>query len=213
MMNRMQAAVPEFHALVVDDHPIVRDGVAQVLLRLRPGCRVSQAGNHADAAALLALHPDIELVVLDLHLPGQRTLQPLFELRSAHPLLAVMILSADEDPDTAEHALRSGAAGFVPKSANPTLLANALQLVLDGGCYVPPFLLAANRAPASPAEALTERQRDVLKMLVDGRPNKDIARSLGLAEPTVKAHLVNIFRILGVKNRAQAAMAGGRWLR
>lgn len=79
----------------------MRDGVAQVLSRLRPGCRVSQAGHHADASALLALHPDIALVVLDLHLPGQRTLQPLLELRSAYPLLAVLILSADEDPETA----------------------------------------------------------------------------------------------------------------
>jgi len=218
IIARMPEDATELHVLVVDDHAVAREGVAQVLQRLRPGCQVSQAGNLVDADAALALHDDIALVVLDLHLPGMKApLDGLRELRARHPLLAVVILSADEDVELAQQALRQGAAGYVPKSANMTLLGNALQLVLDGDCYVPAFLMAQAPAPAPvlplPGEALTERQRDVLRMLIDGRANKEIARGLGLAEPTVKAHLVNIFRILGVKNRAQAVLAGGRWLR
>lgn len=194
------------HVLIVDDHAVVRAGLALLLRADRPACRVSEAHDRAEAMALLARHPDIALVVLDVHLPGELPLAALAALRSAHPLLPVLLLSADTDAALAARALREGAAGWLPKSADPRLLRSAVDLVLAGGCYVPPFLL---QAPAvAPSPALTERQRAVLGELVRGRSNKEIARALGMAEPTVKGHLVTIFRLLGVRNRAEAVRAG-----
>ena len=203
------------HLLIVDDHAVVRAGVAQLLQGLRPGCEVSQASDLPGAQAVLAVRPDVGLVVLDVHLPGQPPLQALHALRRSHPLLPVAMLSADSDPGLASQALRAGAAGWLPKSADARVLTLALDLVLSGGCYVPPFLLQQPGASlhASAAEVLTERQLAVLGELIQGRSNKEIARALALAEPTVKGHLVTVFRVLRVRNRAEAVTAGQVHLR
>lgn len=198
------------HLLIVDDHAVVRAGLAALLRSDRPGCRVSEAGDMAQARAVLAAHADLALVVLDVHLPGQPPLAALGELRRQHPLLPVALLSADTDAALAARALREGASGWLPKSADPKLLLSAIELVLSGGCYVPPFLV---QSPPPPQEALTERQVEVLGELVQGRSNKEIARALGMAEPTVKGHLVTIFRVLRVRNRAEAVSAGQAYLR
>lgn len=202
---------PQLHVLVVDDHAVVRDGIAQLLQRHWPGCEVSAAAHLAQAHAVLAARPDVSLVLLDVHLPGTEPLQALRELRLAFPMLPVAMLSGDTDPVLARQTLRMGAAGYLPKSADTALLAHALRLVLDGNCYVPPFLLNVPPPPAA-AAALTPRQRDVLEGLIRGLANKEIARHLQLAEPTVKAHLVTIFRLLNVKNRTQAVLAGRQLL-
>jgi DNA-binding NarL/FixJ family response regulator len=200
------------HLLVVDDHAVVRMGVAQLLRGLRGNCQVSEAADLEGAQAVLAARPDVALLVLDVHLPGQRPLQALHQIRRSHPLLPVALLSADTDPELASQALRAGACGWLPKSAEPRVLLGALELVLAGGCYVPPFLL--HHRPAAPAqEALTERQLAVLGHLMQGRSNKEIARELGMAEPTVKGHLVTIFRVLRVRNRAEAVSVGQTRLR
>jgi DNA-binding NarL/FixJ family response regulator len=202
---------PQQHFLIVDDHAVVRAGLAGLLRSERRGCRVSEAGDLAQAQALLALHSDISLVVLDVHLPGQPPLAALQSLRRQYPLLPVALLSADTDAVLAARALREGAAGWLPKSADPSVLLSAIDLVLSGGCFVPTFLLQ----PSAPAaqESLTERQVEVLGELVQGRSNKEIARALGMAEPTVKGHLVTIFRVLRVRNRAEAVSAGQAYLR
>lgn len=211
-MDALADAAP-LRVLVVDDHAIVREGVAQLVQRVRPGASVSLAGGLADAERLLAAQPDCSLIVLDLHLPGlHHPLDALRRLRARLPLVAVLVVSADEDAGLAQQALREGAAGFVAKSARTEVLASALQLVLDGEGYFPPSVMRADAAAGGPLAGLTPRQREVLRELVAGKPNKDIARSLGLSEPTVKAHLVQIFRMLGVRNRAQAALAGSRLL-
>lgn len=204
------AAVP-LHLLVVDDHAVVRVGMAQLLRQLRDGCTVSEAGSWPQAQAVLAARPYVALVVLDVHLPDMPPLAALHELRRSHPLLPVAVLSADTDPDMAARALREGAAGWLPKAADPRVLISAIELVLQGGCYVPPFLLQRERG--LPAETLTERQVDVLRQLVQGLSNKEIARALGMAEPTVKGHLVTVFRVLRVRNRAEAVGAGQAHLR
>ncbi len=203
------------HLLIVDDHAVVRVGLAVLLRGLRGqqgGCEVTEAGDLAEAQAALAARPDIALVVLDVHLPGMPPLQALHTLRRSHPLLPVALLSADTDAELAARALQDGAAGWVPKSADARVLTAAIELILSGGCYVPPFLLQAGPAAAQ-AESLTERQMDVLAELVQGRSNKEIARELGMAEPTVKGHLVTIFRILRVRNRAEAVGVGQGVLR
>ena len=181
--------------------------------KLRAGCEVSDAADLAGAKAVLAARPDVALVVLDVHLPGLTPLQALHELRRSHPLLPVLLLSADTDPDLAAQALRDGAAGWLPKAADTRMLLGALELVLAGGCYVPPFLLRRQAHDAPAAETLTERQLAVLAQVVQGRSNKEVARALGMAEPTVKGHLVTIFRVLRVRNRAEAVTAGLAHLR
>ncbi len=205
------AEAPLLHLLVVDDHAVVRLGLVQLLERLREACEVSEAADLAQALAVLAARPDVSLVVLDLHLPGLPPLAALRELRRRHPLIPVAMISADTDPDLAACALREGAAGWLPKAADSRVLASALDLVLQGGVYVPPFLLRRDSAMAP--ETLTERQLDVLTQLVQGSSNKEIARALGMAEPTVKGHLVTIFRVLRVRNRAEAVVAGQAHLR
>ena len=205
----MTAPSPALHLLIVDDHPVVRVGMAQLLRTQRESWEVSEAESLAAAQGLLALRPDVALVVLDVHLPGLPPLQPLQalqQLRADWPLLPVLLMSADSDPLLAMRALDDGAAGWLPKSADVGVMLGALELVLAGGCYVPPFLL--QRANDAPDEALTLRQTEVLAELVKGRSNKEIARELGMSEPTVKGHLVVIFRVLRVRNRAEAAMAG-----
>lgn len=201
---------PAPNLLIVDDHAVVRMGMAQLLRRVHPGCEVDEAGDMAQARAALAVRPAIALVVLDVHLPGEPPLGPLRELRRTHPLLPVLLMSGDTDAALAARALDEGAAGWLPKAADPVALQQAVAQVLAGGCYVPPFLA---QRPPQPPEQLTERQQDVLAELVRGRSNKEIARALGMAEPTVKGHLVTIFRVLRVRNRAEAVLAGQAHLR
>lgn len=210
----VQAAGGMGHALVVDDHAVVRMGIAQLLRQLQAGLEVSEAASLAECEAVLAARPDIGLVVLDVHLPDVPRTTPLLglrRLRQRHTLLAVAMLSADTDADLAGQALREGAAGWLPKSAERQVLASALGLVLLGGCYVPPFLVQRERQ--APAEVLSERQLDVLGQLVEGRSNKEIARALAVAESTVKTHLAGIFRVLKVRNRTQAVITGRTHLR
>ena len=208
------AASTGLHLLIVDDHAVVRMGLAQLLRGLGEGCEVSQASDLAGAQAVLAARPDVALVVLDVHL-GERQppLQALHILRSSHPLLPVALLSADSDPALAAQALRDGAAGWLPKSADARLLLSAIELVLSGGCYVPAFLMQRDAFATPRQETLTERQLAVLGQLVLGLSNKEIARVLGMAEPTVKGHLVVVFRVLRVRNRAEAVSAGVSYLR
>lgn len=209
-------AVPQpdsLHILVVDDHAIVRDGVAQLVQGVRPGCQVSLASRLDEAETLIEACSDCGLVILDVHLPGlAHPLEGFRRLRARRPLLAMLLVSGDEDAQLARMALHEGAAGFVLKSSDTSVLANALRLVLDGGCYVPPNLVRAGALSTGPLETMTPRQRDVLRQLINGKSNKEIARSLGMSEPTVKAHLVNIFRTLGARNRSQAVLAGSRLL-
>lgn len=199
------------HVLIVDDHAVLRLGLAQLLRQLPGGCEVSEAGDLPQALAVLQAQPDMALVVLDVHLPGMAPLQALTSLRRGYPLLPVLLLSADSDPDLASRALREGAAGWLPKGTDARMLVAAVELVLQGGCYVPAFL--RQRPAAAADESLTERQLEVLQQLIQGRSNKEIARTLGMAESTVKGHLVTVFRLLRVRNRAEAVSAGQAHLR
>lgn len=212
------AAAPRF--LLVDDHAVVREGMAQVLRRRWQDAVVDEAGSLREAEAHIAASAHPDLVLLDLHLPeperqsvvtggGVSTaglLDNLRRLRTAQPLVPMLVVSGLVDAELARACLQLGASGYLPKSAATMVMLRAIELVLDGGLYLPPFLATAAASPTPPT--LTPRQRDVLRCLVQGMANKEIARALTLAEPTVKAHLVSIFRILEVRNRAQAVLAG-----
>jgi len=201
--------------LLADDHAMVRDGLVPFLERLQPGAQVVEAGTFPEAQTAVRAHADIGLVILDLYMPGMNGLNGLAQLRAEFPALPIVILSGSTKPEDALQAIEHGASGFVPKTMRGETILGVLRLVLSGEKYIPPFLFdyrdtvtqpaAAAPQPGSPLSGLTPRERDILEMIVDGAPNKVIARELNLQEVTVKAHLRNMFRKLDVANRTEAA--------
>jgi DNA-binding NarL/FixJ family response regulator len=190
--------------LVVDDHAVVREGIAALLRTSTIVPEVLQAGNAAAAFAIATAHPDLDAILLDLRLPGESADDILRRLGEQHPTLPVLILSSSEDPHDVRRALALGALGYVTKSASPATLLAALNLVLSGETYVPPFMVRSG-APGGPsASRLTGRQSEVLELVGADLSNKQIAHRLGLSEKTVKAHVTAILRTLGVTSRSQA---------
>ncbi len=201
--------------LIVDDHPLFRLALRQALQALYPEAQISEAGDLAEARGVLQRDVAIDLVLLDLHMPGSHGLMGLTSLRSEFPAVAVMMISAHDDPVTIRRALDYGAVGFLPKRADPAELASALQTVLACNIYLPPELAAQVRsAPKDPADqrlaqrlaSLTPQQLRVLQSIAAGRLNKQIADELGITERTVKAHVSALFEKLAVRNRTQAGV-------
>ncbi len=191
--------------MIVDDHALIREGVAAVLARLGEGVTVLQAESGEQCLHMLDAQPDVAALLLDLRMAGVEGFAVLDALRERHPHVAVLVISSSEDPADVRRALAAGARGYCPKSAPHTSLLAALRLVLAGEVYVPPLML--NASPPMPTEAsntLTARQLEVLHLLCEGRSNKDIGRRLALEERTVKGHVSAIFRALGVVHRLQA---------
>ena len=197
--------------LVIDDHPLIQLALQRVLEELDASLELFQAHDAPAARSALAVEPHVDLIVLDLTLPGYDGFDLLGELRRNWPGIPVLVLSATHDRATIEAALDMGAMGFIPKTANARLLIDALRLVLSGGVYVPTDCSGADgfrpRPAAKPAElGLTMRQADVLKLLVQGKPNKLICRDLRLSEGTVKVHVSAILRALNVHTRTQVVI-------
>lgn len=208
--------------LVVDDHPLVREALRAVFADLEENITVLEAPDSHQAMQLIYKHTDLRLVLLDLRLPDGDGLSLLAELREPHPEIAVLILSGAQDRHTIAKAMDLGAVGFLPKTGQRDVMLGALQLILSGGIYIPPELLApevsaltdcadiqlAAKSPPAPADVgLTNRQIDVLALIMQGKSNKAICRALNLAEPTVKNHVTAIFRALRVTNRTEAAIS------
>ena len=196
--------------LVVDDHPLILSALTQLLPQLDRPVTVFGAGDRDETYAMLAAHPDVALLLLDLALPGSRGLELLGKLRRDFPRLPIAVLSATHDRATVDSALASGARGFIAKTASARQLVDVVQRLLDGRSCPRPDLA---RAPTRFAEGhdtspdilgLTQRQSDVLRLLVQGKPNKLICRDLNLSEGTVKVHVSAILRALNVHTRAQA---------
>jgi len=198
--------------LVADDHALIREAFRHLLSGQVSGVTVLEAGDSEATYQLIEHHPDLDLVLLDLRLPGTGGLAMLEKLRADHPTLPIVVVSALEDPGTVRSALARGAMGFIPKSSSNEVMLNALRLVLSGGRYLPPEILAGDGSAAAPPSSmdqvhLTDRQREVLALMVQGKSNKHICRELGLAEATVKIHVTAILRALRVTSRAQAIVA------
>jgi DNA-binding NarL/FixJ family response regulator len=202
--------------LIIDDHPLMRDALARVLADLDPAAVVREVAEPRTAFERIESEPDLDLVLLDLALPGTHGLAVLNALREKHPAISVVVVSASADRETVRRALDSGAMGYIPKSSSNEVLKSALQLVISGGIYIPPEFLGRGEAPAiapqpgvrSPADiGLTERQAQILALLVQGEPNKVICRELDLAESTVKNQVTTILKALNVTNRTQAVLA------
>ncbi|WNL47084.1 response regulator transcription factor [Dyella sp. BiH032] len=215
--------------LIADDHRLIVEGVKLKLAELGPDTAFVEASDvdhlrrviHGDQAR------DLDLAMIDLAMPGADGIAHLTEVIGALPALPVIVLSGSEDPATMKELLAKGARGFIPKAYSPEVMLSAVRLVLSGGTYVPPMMLDEHHVavPLPPGAngsesvraleerlraLLTERQIDVLRLLSQGKPNKLIARDLGISEGTVKIHLAAIFRALNVRNRVEAVVASRR---
>jgi DNA-binding NarL/FixJ family response regulator len=200
------------NVLLIDDHALLRDALALLFAHHLPELVLLEADSIAQAVEVAHAHDDVDLALLDLGLPDSQGLASLAALRAALPELTVVVLSADARRDTIVAAIEAGAAGFIPKAAQGSVLADALRQVLDGGVYVPAEALVADEtgADAAAIEELSPRQVQVLQLLLQGKSNKLIGRALDLSESTVKTHLLAIFRRLEVNNRTQAVLAAAR---
>jgi DNA-binding NarL/FixJ family response regulator len=194
--------------LVADDHPLVRGALAQVLARTFDGCEVAEAGGYEELRAKLAGAEVPDLILLDLHMPGMSGFIGLMMLRSEHPTVPVIVVSASEDAGTVQRAIDYGASGFVPKSAPVGELATAIRAVLDGAIWTPAESARdeADAAVADRVVSLTPQQLRVLAGMGAGKLNKQIAHDLGVSEQTVKDHVSTILRKLGATNRTQAIL-------
>jgi DNA-binding NarL/FixJ family response regulator len=206
--------------LLIDDHVLIREALRGVLTELKGDATFVDALDSRQAMRCLEENSDVELVLLDLHLPDRSGFEVLSELRERHPAISVVVLSASEDRGSIAKALDLGALGFIPKSAQREVMLGAFKLILAGGIYVPPEILDRPRpAPTAPANpervptatdlGLTERQMDVLALMMHGKSNKAICRVLDLAEPTVKNHVTAILKALKATNRTEAVIAAG----
>jgi DNA-binding NarL/FixJ family response regulator len=216
--------------LVVDDHALIRTALRGVLAQLEGGVTMLEASDCRSAFDLVEAQPDLDLVLLDLNLPGKHGLAALEELRTRYPALPVVVLSSANDRASVMQALDLGAMGYIPKLSSNEVLISALRLVLSGGIYIPPEILArsgqaqpaAAEIPAavsghrsSPARVpadlgLSEREARVLKLLLEGKSNKLICRELDLAESTVKNHVTQILKALNVTSRTQAVIVAAQ---
>jgi DNA-binding NarL/FixJ family response regulator len=202
--------------LVVDDHPLIRAAVRNVLTQLEADVEVHEAQNCPAALALVETHPDLTLVLLDLHLPGMGGLDALSILRERYPEIPAVVLSAADDRESVLQALDRGAMGFIPKSSSNAVMVSALRLVLSGGVYLPPEVLAAPVArprthllPAPrPATLGPTGAPPCAGAAVQGKPNKLICRELNLPAH-VNVHITAILKALKVSNRTQAVIAAG----
>jgi DNA-binding NarL/FixJ family response regulator len=199
--------------LVVDDHALVREGLRQVLKGLEENLEVLQAGNCEQAFVLAHRHGDLDLVLLDYHLPDMNGLDALAIFGERHPELPIVLLSGSANTQIMRQVLQAGAAGFVTKSCVSDELLRAVRSVLDGDIYLPQELTSA--PPPNPQNPigrplLTQRQDLVLRCLLDGLANREIAEQLHVSEETVKTHVAAILRHFDVQNRTQAVVAAAR---
>lgn len=217
--------------LLVDDHPLILSALQTVIGGLGDDVNVVGAGSAREARATLAADPDFDMLLLDLQLGDANGFDLLAELRETYPALPVVVVSASDRASDVIRSIDMGAMGFVPKRASNDTLFEALRLVMSGGIYVPAMTLGAEtRGPADPAPdmmrhiedyqttptlealGLTSRQHDVLLLLLQGKPNKHIARELNLSVETIKDHVAAVLRALGVSSRTQAVLAVGQMM-
>jgi DNA-binding NarL/FixJ family response regulator len=202
--------------LVVDDHPIVRQGLVGVLSDEDDLEVVGEAGSGREAVGLVSrLRPDV--VLLDLEMADVDGVEAIPQLRAAHPTVEVLVFTAYDTDERVLGAIRAGARGYLLKGASADEIARGIRTVASGGSYLEPRVaskvLAEVSAPRRAALSLSEREREVLRLVADGLPTKQIAASLSISERTVKFHVNSIFHKLGADNRAQAvALAAQRGL-
>jgi DNA-binding NarL/FixJ family response regulator len=201
--------------LAIDDHELVREGLNQVLQMLGDDIDVIQADNAQEAFMVLIAHRDLDLILLDYHLPDMTGLEMLQQLGRRAPEVPVLMISGMANAQLMRQVLTAGAAGFISKSKPSAALLKAIKVVLDGGIYTPDDLMdlegqiVDGTMPKRPS--LSRTQERVFRCMVDGLANRDIAQRLEIGEETVKSHVSSILRYFDVQNRTQAVLAGVKY--
>jgi DNA-binding NarL/FixJ family response regulator len=205
-----------YRFVVADDHPLFRGAMREAVATLFEPADVFEAGGLDDLQALLEREGDMDLVLLDLTMPGVRGFSGLLFLRAQFPSVPVVIVSANEEPDVIRRCMEFGASGFLPKTLDVEIMRSAIRSVLDGGVWTPPDVDLSGGADAATRDlvarlaTLTPQQVRVLMMLSEGLLNKQIAFELKVSEATVKAHVSAILQKLGVESRTQAVIAASK---
>ncbi len=198
--------------VIADDHPLFRGALKQAIAGLADVSSVLEAGDFESVKSIVAANEDLDIVLLDLSMPGASGLSGLISLRGIHATVPVVIISAHDDPETIRRALELGASGFISKSASMDEIREAVETVLSGEITAPGDIdLGVERDPEisdliKRLQSLTPQQTRVLGMLAEGLLNKQIAYELGVSEATIKAHVSAILQKLGVDSRTQAVI-------
>jgi len=205
-----------YRLLIADDHPLFRGALREAVTGLFREVDIAEAGTFEEVTDLAERGGDVDLILLDLSMPGVRGFSGLMYLRAQYPSLPVVVVSANDDPSVIRRCMEFGASGFIPKTLGIDALRQAVTRVLQGEVWTPPDVDLARQSDAETAAmiarlaTLTPQQVRVLMMLSGGLLNKQIAYELGVSEATVKAHVSAILQKLGVESRTQAVIAAGK---
>ena len=205
-----------YRFVIADDHPLFRGALREALSGPFGDATIIEAGSFDDAAAMLDKESDLDLVLLDLSMPGVRGFSGLMYLRAQYPSVPVVVVSANDDPAVIRRCMEFGASGFIPKTLGVEAMREAISRVLEGGVWTPADVDLSPRSDAETADlmarllTLTPQQTRVLMMLSEGLLNKQIAYNLSVSEATVKAHVSAILQKLGVESRTQAVIAAAK---
>ena len=206
--------VLQFRLVIADDHPLFRGAMREAISGLLEKVDIAEAGTFDDVVELLS--SDVDLVLLDLAMPGVRGFSGLMYMRAQYPSVPVIVVSANDDPTAIRRCMEFGASGFIPKTLGVDTMRAAISRVLGGGVWAPPDVDLSAGSDSEAAEligrmaTLTPQQVRVLMMLSEGLLNKQIAYQLGVSEATVKAHVSAILQKLGVESRTQAVIAAAK---
>ena len=205
-----------YRFVIADDHPLFRGAMREAVAGLFADGGVAEAGSFDEAASLIDKGGDVDLVLLDLTMPGMRGFSGLMYLRAQYPSVPVVVVSANDDPAVIRRCMEFGASGFIPKTLGVEAMRGAIARVLEGGVWTPPDVDLKAGTDAETADlmarlaTLTPQQVRVLMMLSEGLLNKQIAYNLTVSEATVKAHVSAILQKLGVESRTQAVIAAAK---
>jgi DNA-binding NarL/FixJ family response regulator len=209
-------AVTSTHLVIADDHPLFRGALRQAVASVMPSAKIDEAGSFEELTALLEQHSEVDLILLDLTMPGISGFSGLIYLRAQYPAIPVVIVSASDDIETIRRSVDFGASGFIPKRFGVDTLRDAIPKVMDGDVWIPSDVDLSTVADPEMAKlrdrlvTLTPQQVRVLMMLSQGLLNKQIAYELGVSEATIKAHVSAILQKLGVESRTQAVIAAAK---
>jgi DNA-binding NarL/FixJ family response regulator len=209
-------AVASTHLVIADDHPLFRDALRQAVASVIPSAKIDEAGSFEELTRLLEQDAEVDLILLDLTMPGISGFSGLIYLRAQYPAIPVVIVSASDDVGTIRRSVDFGASGFIPKRFGVETLRDAISKVMDGDVWIPPDVDLSSTPDPEMAKlrdrlvTLTPQQVRVLMMLSQGLLNKQIAYELGVSEATIKAHVSAILQKLGVESRTQAVIAAAK---
>ena len=212
----MNEVATTYRLVIADDHPLFRGALREAVAGLLDRVDIAEAGTFDEVAGLLDRGSDVDLILLDLKMPGVRGFSGLMYMRAQYPSVPVVVVSANDDPSAIRRCMEFGASGFIPKTLGVEAMRSAIRDVLEGGLWTPPDVDLAAGSDAETGElmarmaTLTPQQVRVLMMLSEGLLNKQIAYQLGVSEATVKAHVSAILQKLGVESRTQAVIAAAK---